>query len=312
MEIDLFEEIYRLTRQIPRGRVSTYGAIARALGDIRASRAVGFALNQNPDPDFTPCYRVVNSDGTLGGFSSGIEEKIRRLEEDGIKIIDGRIVNFDELFFDEFTARYPLKELRKEQIELSKNIRIEDDFSDLDTIGGLDVAYSSRDKRLACAVCVIMDMSGNIVDRMWIVDRIKFPYIPTYLAYRELPLFEKLIKHMEEKPSVFMVDGNGILHPYRMGIASHLGVVLDVPTIGVAKSLLCGEIKEGCIFDGKEKVGCVVYSSKKPIFVSPGHKISLPTSIEIVRKFLRYRIPEPLRQAHILAKSKIREIDLRI
>jgi deoxyribonuclease V len=137
VEIDLFEEVYRLTRQIPRGRISTYGAVAKALGDIKASRAVGFALNQNPDPDFTPCYRVVNSDGTLGGFSSGIVEKIRRLEDDGIKVIDGIIVNFDDLFFDDFTTRYPLKELRREQMELSKRIKIEDDFSDLATVGGM-------------------------------------------------------------------------------------------------------------------------------------------------------------------------------
>ena len=157
-----------------------------------------------------------------------------------------------------------------------------------------------------------MDVSGNIVDRVWVVDRIKFPYIPTYLAYRELPLFEKLIEQLKVRPSVLMVDGNGILHPYKIGIASHLGVVLDIPTIGVAKSLLCGEIKDDYIFEGEEKIGYAVYSSKKPIFVSPGHRISLNTSVDVVRRFLRYRIPEPLRQAHILARSKIREVDLRI
>ena len=227
MEIDLFEEVYRLTRQIPKGKVSTYGAIAKALGDIRASRAVGFALNQNPDPDFTPCYKVVNSDGTLGGFGLGIEEKIRRLEKDGIRVIDGKIVNFDEVFFDNFVSEYPLKKLRREQLELSKKVRIEDDFDDIETIGGLDVAYSSRKRRLACAACVIMDRLGNVIDRIWITDEIKFPYVPTYLAYRELPLFEKLINRVKERPSIFLVDGNGILHPYRIGIASHLGIVLD-------------------------------------------------------------------------------------
>ena len=312
MEIDLFEEVYRLTRQIPKGKVSTYGAIAKALGDIRASRAVGFALNQNPNPDFTPCYKVVNSDGTLGGFGLGIEEKIRRLEKDGIKVIDGKIVNFDEVFFDNFVSEYPLKRLRKEQLELSKKVRIEDDFDDIETIGGLDVAYSSKKRRFACAACVIMDRLGNVMDRVWITDEIKFPYVPTYLAYRELPLFEKLINRVKERPSIFLVDGNGILHPYRIGIASHLGIVLDVPTIGVAKNLLYGEIEGRYIFDKGEKIGYVLYSSKRPIFISPGHRVSMETSIDIVKRFLKYRIPEPLRQAHILAKSKIKEIDQQI
>jgi len=312
VEIDLFEEVYRLTRQIPKGKVSTYGAIAKALGDIRASRAVGFALNQNPNPDFTPCYKVVNSDGTLGGFGLGIEEKIRRLEKDGIKVIDGKIVNFDEVFFDNFVSEYPLKRLRKEQLELSKKVRIEDDFDDIETIGGLDVAYSSRKRRLACAACVIMDRLGNVMDRVWITDEIKFPYVPTYLAYRELPLFEKLINRVKERPSIFLVDGNGILHPYRIGIASHLGIVLDIPTIGVAKNLLHGEIEGRYIFDKGEKIGYVLYSSKRPIFISPGHRVSMETSIDIVKIFLKYRIPEPLRQAHILAKSKIKEIDQQI
>jgi len=312
VEIDLFEEVYKLTRQIPKGKVSTYGAIAKALGDIRASRAVGFALNQNPDPDFTPCYKVVNSDGTLGGFGLGIEEKIRRLENDGIRVIDGKIVNFDEVFFDNFVSEYPLKKLRKEQLELSKKVRTEDDFNDIDTIGGLDVAYSSKNRRLACAACIIMDMDGNIVDKVWIIDKIKFPYVPTYLAYRELPLFEKLINQMKERPSIFLADGNGILHPYRIGIASHLGVVMDIPTIGVAKNLLYGEIKGKYILDKGERIGYVLYSSKRPIFVSPGHRVSMETSIDIVKRFLKYKIPEPLRQAHILAKSKIKEIDQQI
>jgi deoxyribonuclease V len=100
-----------------------------------------------------------------------------------------------------------------------------------------------------------MDVSGNIVDRVWVVDRIKFPYIPTYLAYRELPLFEKLIEQLKVRPSVLMVDGNGILHPYKIGIASHLGVVLDIPTIGVAKNLLCGEVKEGKVSLKKRQNG---------------------------------------------------------
>ncbi|RLF44244.1 MAG: endonuclease V, partial [Thermoplasmata archaeon] len=120
--MDFFEEVYKLTRQIPKGKISTYGAIAKALGDIRASRAVGLALNLNPDPEFTPCYKIVHSDGRLGGFGRGIEDKIRRLKKDGIAIKGGRIVDFEKHYFDDFQATYPLKELRREQLELSKKV----------------------------------------------------------------------------------------------------------------------------------------------------------------------------------------------
>lgn len=309
MEIDLFEEVYRLTRQIPRGKVSTYGAIAEALGDIIASRAVGFVLNQNPDPDFTPCYKVVNSDGTLGGFGLGVDEKIKRLERDGIRVFDGRIVDFERFFFDDFESDHPLKSLRKEQMELSEKVRIEDDLDGIETIGGLDVSYSSKRKRMACAACVIVDKDLNTVKSYYTVEQINFPYIPTYLSYRELPIFRKLISKMGRKPSIFLVDGNGILHPYGIGLASHLGVVLDVPTVGIAKDLLFGEIRGNFIFHKRRKIGYVLYTSRKPIYVSPGHRVSMETSIEIVKKFLRYRLPDPIRYAHMLAKSKIKEID---
>ncbi|RLF50363.1 MAG: endonuclease V, partial [Thermoplasmata archaeon] len=142
MKIDLFEEIYRIVRQVPRGKVSTYGAVARALGDIRASRAVGVAMNINPDPEFTPCYRIVNSDGTVGGFSMGVDEKIRRLKEDGIEVVNGRIKNFERVFFDDFFTRYPRKSLREEQIRLSRRVVLDDSFEKDELVAGVDVAYS--------------------------------------------------------------------------------------------------------------------------------------------------------------------------
>ncbi|MCD6542306.1 MAG: endonuclease V [Thermoplasmata archaeon] len=309
--MDLFEEIYRIVRQVPRGKVSTYGAVARALGDIRASRAVGVAMNINPDPEFTPCYRIVNSDGTVGGFSMGVDEKIRRLKEDGIEVVNGRIKNFEQVFFDDFFTRYPLKSLREEQIRLSRRIVIDDSFEKDEFVAGVDVAYSRENKRLACAACVVMDKNLNVVEQKWLIERVDFPYIPTYLAYREIPIITKIIEKLGQKPDMVMVDGNGILHPFGIGIASHLGVVMNIPTIGVAKGLLCGEEKNGIITINGSLSGYALHHSKKPIFVSPGHRVSTETALKIVKHFLRYRLPEPIRHAHILARSKIMEIDQR-
>lgn len=101
---------YYLVRQIPSGRVSTYGAVAKALGNRRYARAVGKFMNQNPDADAMPCFKIVKSDGTLGGFGLGVEDKIRRLRQDGVKVKDGKIVDFKKVFFDDFKTDYPLKE----------------------------------------------------------------------------------------------------------------------------------------------------------------------------------------------------------
>ena len=103
------EYTYHLVKQIPKGRVSTYGAVAKALGNKGYARAAGKYMNKNPDADTMPCFKIVCSDGTLGGFGLGINDKIRRLNEDGVKVEDGKIVNFKKVFFDEFKTDYPLK-----------------------------------------------------------------------------------------------------------------------------------------------------------------------------------------------------------
>jgi len=107
--MNLTEYTYYLVRQIPSGRVSTYGAVAKTLGDKRYARAVGKYMNTNPNADTMPCFKIVKSDGSLGGFGLGIEDKIRRLKQDGIEVKDGKIVNFENVFFDAFKTEYPLK-----------------------------------------------------------------------------------------------------------------------------------------------------------------------------------------------------------
>jgi len=106
--MNLYEYTYFLVRQIPPGRVSTYGAVARALGNKGYARAVGKYMNKNPNADTMPCFKIVKSDGSLGGFGLGIDDKIRRLKNDGINVKNGKIVDFKNAFFDDFKTDYPL------------------------------------------------------------------------------------------------------------------------------------------------------------------------------------------------------------
>ena len=106
--MNLTEYTYYLVKQIPVGRVSTYGAVARALGNKSYARAVGKYLNKNPDADTMPCFKIVKSDGSLGGFGLGLDDKIKRLNKDGINVKNGKIVDFQKVFFDDFKTNYPL------------------------------------------------------------------------------------------------------------------------------------------------------------------------------------------------------------
>jgi deoxyribonuclease V len=156
-----------------------------------------------------------------------------------------------------------------------------------------------------------LDVVEKRVERV----RLRFPYIPTFLAFREL---EGLLSVAGKvKADLFMVGAHGIAHPRRAGLASHLGVVMDSPTIGVAKSLICGRAelpanRRGAytlVVDGKEVIGAAVrtVAGVKPVYVSAGHRVSLKTAIEVVlRTSSGYRLPEPLRIAHMAAASASR------
>ncbi len=304
--MNLFEYTYNLVRQIPPGRLSTYGAVAKALGDIRASRAVGRMMNQNPDADDMPCFKIVYSDGRLGGFGRGIEDKIRRLNNDNIDVKDGKIVDFENVYFDDFKTDYPLKKLRQDQINLSKKLIIKDDFGKIDTIAGVDVSYPTNEFEKACGACVIVDYrTKDVVEEKTVFVHTEFPYIPTYFSFREYPVVEKLMKSLDTKPSVTIFDGNGILHPFMCGFASHAGLLLNYPSIGVAKSLLTGKLRKNKVMLNDKKIGYAIFSkkAKKPVYVSPGHRVSHTTCVNIVKNLIKYKFPEPLRLAHTLSKK---------
>ena len=143
-----------------------------------------------------------------------------------------------------------------------------------------------------------------------------FPYIPGFLSFREIPALLKALEQLKITPDLIFCDGQGIAHPRRLGIACHLGVLIDVPAIGVAKSLLVGKYGEvpqekgSCtpLQDQGETIGVVLRSrvNVKPIYISIGHRISLPTAVKYVRDCLgKYRLPEPTRIADKLASGKL-------
>ncbi|MGQ9587296.1 MAG: endonuclease V [Thermoplasmata archaeon] len=306
---DLWKATYDLVAQVPRGRVTTYGEVAKALGDIVASRFVGLAMSRNDDLARVHCSRVVQSDGHVGGYTGGgPRRKIRILREEGIKIVGSRILDLDEVLFKDFETTYPLKDLRRRQRALKKHLRLAGFKNEVERLAGIDIAY---DGDHGYAAMVTYDYaSGKEVDRTVVEGDAEFPYIPTFLAFREIPVIEPLMEHVDEN-TIVMFDGNGILHPEGFGVTSQIGVVFDVPTIGVAKKLLCGEVRvtrqrnmQQVFWDGELRGSALRNdAASNPVYVSPGNIVSQDQALAITKKFMKFRVPEPTRVAHIVAEE---------
>jgi len=193
-----------------------------------------------------------------------------------------------------------LERLKEEQRKLARKLIFKDDFSDITKIGGCEILFTS-DEIIAIAV-VIDAQTHKLLDKRFFISKPKIPYIPLFQSYREVPIVVEAINLLKEKPDIILYDGTGILHPTKLGSASHLGLILDIPTIGVAKKRCFGELKDGYIYVDGEKRGVELKTREfaKPLCVSPGHKISLQTAEKMVREYLRdgSKLPEPLRIAH--------------
>lgn len=189
--------------------------------------------------------------------------------------------------------------LKQEQIELAKKIITKDNFEKIELIGGADCSMSNDKIVGAVAVC---DKNGKCIEKKYSILDVTFPYIPGYLSYREAPAIISAFNKLQNRPDILMVDGNGILHPRGMGLASHVGLALNVPTIGIAKSLLCGEEKDGKIYINERVKGVALKTKEysKPIYVSVGHKISLKKAVKMVKEQIiqPHKLPEPLYLAH--------------
>ncbi|MFX0063097.1 MAG: endonuclease V [Candidatus Hermodarchaeota archaeon] len=210
------------------------------------------------------------------------------------------------------------QQMRAKQISMRKKIVIKDHpkISEARYIGGTDVSFFSD--RRACAGIVILEMPDlTVVEFAYSIYVPNIPYVPTFLAFRELSGLLVAYNKLKIKPDIILVDGNGILHPYGIGIASQMGIELETPTIGAAKKLLLGTYEQSSlkkkgstspIFHNNQEIGTAILTREgnKPIFVSSGHLISIPTAIDVVLKCTRWRIPEPTRLADKLTRDKVR------
>lgn len=239
----------------------------------------------------------------------------------------------------------PLSDWIQVQDSLKKRVITVDDFAwkllpspdeqALKFVGGVDISFSKEDPSVACGCLVVLDLhSLQLVYQDYAVVSLQVPYVPGFLAFREAPILLQLLVNMKKNacpfyPQVLMVDGNGLLHPRGFGLASHIGVLANIPTIGIGKNLhhvdgltLSGarrllELEENRDKDlitlkGNSGViwGAAIRStegSSKPIFVSIGHRISLDTAIMIVKMTCKYRVPEPVRQADIRSREQLQK-----
>jgi deoxyribonuclease V len=210
---------------------------------------------------------------------------------------------------------HTITEATKVQNELRHRVRLENDFGTIHIIAGIDVSYDIKtDRTRAFIVLIDAETLQPLADIKSDVPT-TFPYIPGYLSFREIPAILEAMKKLPLRPDLLMVDGHGIAHPRRLGIAAHLGALIDMPSIGVGKSRLTGIYHEPDLFKGahsllmdrRERIGTVLRSKDnvKPLFISPGHRIDHDTAVSIVQKCLtKYRLPEPTRIADKLSKVK--------
>jgi deoxyribonuclease V len=197
-----------------------------------------------------------------------------------------------------------IEKLRIRQKEMIKRLSLKDKFEKIETVAGFDQAFLGNKIISAAVVCDYSSL--EVIEKQYAVEEVKMPYIPGFLSFREGPAIIKAYRKLKIKPDIIMIDGNGILHPLKAGLATHVGIILDKPTIGVAKSLLLGSIKNKRVYVDGEVRGYELYTKKgcKPIYVSPGHKVSLESSLRIVRKCVgNHKLPEPLRLAHLYANE---------
>jgi len=215
--------------------------------------------------------------------------------------------------------KFSVGKAHETQLQLSKQIVFEDVLPKrIRFVAGVDVAYV---KDLSIGAVAVLDyISLKLVESHIALCKTRFPYIPTLLSFREIPPTVLSVKKLHVQPDVFLVDGHGFAHPYRCGFASHLGLVIRKPTIGVAKSRLFGEVEDAggkedvaLLKHNNEVIGAVVTTKRgcKPIYVSVGHMVSLETAIKIVKHCARYnRIPEPILKAHEIAAAEKRKINI--
>lgn len=175
------------------------------------------------------------------------------------------------------------------------------------------MAYATKGNRLFGAMVVLSLPDLAVVDQAWEEGKVDFPYVPGLLSFREAPILVRVAGRIRHRPDVWIFDGQGIAHPRGLGLASHMGLLLDSPSVGCAKKRLLGGHGEvgpqrgdfELLAFGRQIVGAAVRTRQgtKPLYVSPGFRMDVRGAVDLVlRTCTRYRLPEPLRQAHLLSR----------
>jgi len=206
----------------------------------------------------------------------------------------------------------------KEAVKIQKDLKDKVSVKKIDKrikyVAGLDVSYAKESNIMWAGVVVLDFPSLNKAEERWSQKKVSFPYIPGLLSFREIPALIDVLRKMEIEPDLIFCDGQGIAHPRGLGLASHLGILLNKSTIGCAKSPLVGTYSQvgeskgnyAYLIHQNRIIGAVVRtrSKVKPIFVSPGYGVMLNDCVTFVLETCsKYRIPEPTRQAHLLVNS---------
>ncbi len=212
-----------------------------------------------------------------------------------------------------------LTKLREIQEELSRKVKIRPFRGQVKRVAGCDVSYTRDRKRMAAVFVVFSYPELELKEVAREIREVEFPYIPTFLSFREMPALVAAYRKLTELPDLVLVDGQGLAHPRKLGLASHLGVELGIATIGVAKSHLYGEYMEPGPNRGdysilRDKagrpIGAVLRTRDgvKPLFISPGNEIDIGDSIRFVLELTRgYRLPEPIRFADRLSRELLKK-----
>ncbi len=196
-----------------------------------------------------------------------------------------------------------LAKLKEEQEQLAKLVVINNKITKVKTVAGCDVIGIGND--LICSIAVLDYETLKLVDSATAREPAKIRYMPGFMGFSHGPIIVNTFMKLKEKPDVMIVKGHGIAHPRRLGLASQIGLQLNLSTIGVGSELLCGKVQDGKIMFEGEVRGAEYHTREfsNPVYVSPGHMISLNKSVEIVSHLLRppHKMPEPIFVAHKLA-----------
>jgi deoxyribonuclease V len=306
---------------VPRCSVTTPKALATALGDPRAARFVGERLSamragrEGGEGDAPPLHRVVLSDGSL-------RDDPAALSGEGVQVKGGRVVDMEGRTHElpRLPDGGPLATLLEYQraaagdVDISHGPRRED----VRRVAGVDVSYDrGTDRVVSC--CTVMDPAGEeVLEQVAVRTRVTFPYITGYLGFREVPPMALALMALDEKPDAVLVDGHGVLHPRRFGVACQLGVTLGIPTVGCAKRILVGVRGPAAEGEGKGAARPMVLDGEhlgwsmaprrgsRPAVVSPGHMACVAGARDIVAPLLSHQMPEPIRRSHVASRGVLK------